>query len=564
MKSGCFLSLALLSGLTALYHQWFQRIVDPPHVWYVSFAAAVVCWLCIGALQHAWSLRKWIGAVRRCADGFEMHEGQLEAAAGRIELIGDPVIAPLSGKRCAFYEYEIFRVVRHHRKNSSPQTQEIVDFAGIGTAPAVIRTDERSVGLFGFPDLGELTNETVTSEGATQRARELVVGTEWEDCSGLRMFQGFSRMMQALGTSQDVTRRDWRMAAVRDCAWLQSGDVEDASSSYSPKLREKRVSEGREVVAIGPYVAESEGLVTLGVQNAQRIRIYSGTLAEVRRKLQSSRSASFWGAIVFLVLLHLASWGLLEAYRRSTSTQKAWASQFREAVQTDDLAKMRALLDRGFDVNTPLQGNGETALMEVENPQTTTLLIERGADVNRANEDGYTPLMRAVQQNRPEIAKQLIDAKADLNVRSKAYGTTALMVAVDSEREELVQMLRDAGAEDDIVRATNSEAISVDHPTFQLCEEYLAAMHARDGGRLKALSASTRPAKFDDVDWDLWHNTRPETPELLQGFVRGDDATVTVGGNAPRGNPAVWTYQLKLEQGQWRIVRERWHTRGVP
>ena len=137
MKPGCFLSLALLSGLTALYHQWFQQIVDPPWVWIASFIAALVIWLCIGALQNAWSIRKSAAAIRRHLDGLAPMDGQLEAAAGRIALHGDPILSPLTGTECAFYEYEIYRMVKQKSsKNGTTSTTKVVDFAGIGVTQA--------------------------------------------------------------------------------------------------------------------------------------------------------------------------------------------------------------------------------------------------------------------------------------------------------------------------------------------------------------------------------------------------------------------------------------------
>ncbi len=54
--------------------------------------------------------------------------------------------------------------------------------------------------------------------------------------------------------------------------------------------------------------------------------------------------------------------------------------------------------------------------------------IALGADVNAAEEDGTTPLMRAVHGGFPDIAKRLIGAGADVAARNR-YGVTALYLA---------------------------------------------------------------------------------------------------------------------------------------
>jgi ankyrin repeat protein len=51
--------------------------------------------------------------------------------------------------------------------------------------------------------------------------------------------------------------------------------------------------------------------------------------------------------------------------------------------------------------------------------------IALGADVNAAEEDGTTPLMRAVHGRFTDIAKRLIDSGADVTARNR-YGVTAL------------------------------------------------------------------------------------------------------------------------------------------
>ncbi len=74
--------------------------------------------------------------------------------------------------------------------------------------------------------------------------------------------------------------------------------------------------------------------------------------------------------------------------------------------------------------------------------------IKNGGDVNAKDKDGQTLLMRAVlpyTQNKNDLIKFLIEAKADVNVCS-ADGTTALMLACTIGNAEAVKLLINAKA----------------------------------------------------------------------------------------------------------------------
>ncbi len=74
------------------------------------------------------------------------------------------------------------------------------------------------------------------------------------------------------------------------------------------------------------------------------------------------------------------------------------------------------------------------------------LLIAAGADVNKANKYGNTPLYRAAWNGHTECAKLLIAAGADVNKADK-FGETPLYCAADKGRTECVKLLIAAGAD---------------------------------------------------------------------------------------------------------------------
>ncbi len=73
--------------------------------------------------------------------------------------------------------------------------------------------------------------------------------------------------------------------------------------------------------------------------------------------------------------------------------------------------------------------------------------IKNGGDVNHKNPYGGTAIMFAARANHIEIAKVLINAKADLNIHGTYAGTTALIWAAQHGSSEIVKLLVEAGAQ---------------------------------------------------------------------------------------------------------------------
>ena len=88
--------------------------------------------------------------------------------------------------------------------------------------------------------------------------------------------------------------------------------------------------------------------------------------------------------------------------------------------------------------------------------------IEAGTDIDMIDPtSGSTPLITAATFGRTKIAKALIDANADLDIKN-SEGSTALHAAAFFCRVEIVQMLIDAGANKSIRnnhRATPRESV---------------------------------------------------------------------------------------------------------
>jgi ankyrin repeat protein len=156
-----------------------------------------------------------------------------------------------------------------------------------------------------------------------------------------------------------------------------------------------------------------------------------------------------------------------------------------DAAMRGDLGAVRALMQKGADVNAP-QIDGATALhwavyrddvAAVEllleagakpdaanragatplsmaalfgHPQIVDRLLKAGADANATGPSGETMLMYAARNGNPAVLKLFVEAGVDVNAREPLRGTTALMWAVEQRHADAVQMLLASGADPSI------------------------------------------------------------------------------------------------------------------
>ena len=76
------------------------------------------------------------------------------------------------------------------------------------------------------------------------------------------------------------------------------------------------------------------------------------------------------------------------------------------------------------------------------------LLIENGADVNKEDKDGNTPLIEAVMGNNESIIRFLIENGADVNKENRK-GNTPLIETCDNykDNENIIRLLIENGAD---------------------------------------------------------------------------------------------------------------------
>lgn len=318
MKGGCYLTIALLTGLILGYQAILRPYAEPPELWICASIMGVLSWFCLGALWTAWSLAGTIRALGHAREGTQPRDGELTAVNGRLQPYEKPIVAPMSGKPCVLYEYEITRTQRTQK-----QTQKLVDFAGIGMAPCEIQTETDTIALLGYPDIEDFPSVTC-GPGTRARAREYMDTAAWKDCTGLNLLRGVREMWGALTSRGEDIREDYRMIGPKDCHWLGSeGETaeeqrqRDRRDDYHPTITEKRLDVGISVTALGIYRADSHALTTQTGTTLQRLQLLPGTIEQEYQKARSSRRAYLQGGLIGLIFFHAVAYGMLQLYLRS-------------------------------------------------------------------------------------------------------------------------------------------------------------------------------------------------------------------------------------------------------
>ena len=117
--------------------------------------------------------------------------------------------------------------------------------------------------------------------------------------------------------------------------------------------------------------------------------------------------------------------------RRSTGRRRAdGLRRCTSACENGHVDVARLLLDNGAEVNRAKK-DGATPLYiacEKGHVDAARLLLDKGADMNRAKENGVTPLFIACFNNHVDVARLLLEQGADVD-RAKEDGATPLYVA---------------------------------------------------------------------------------------------------------------------------------------
>ncbi|MEI0549047.1 ankyrin repeat domain-containing protein [Brachyspira intermedia] len=101
------------------------------------------------------------------------------------------------------------------------------------------------------------------------------------------------------------------------------------------------------------------------------------------------------------------------------------------AISKGDMKALEKLIKDDTDLNKQYDKITPLGLAAARNDKTMVkFLVEKGADINLEDGYGYTPLIKAMKYRNIDLAKNIIDLKADLNAVCSATGDTPLTYLV--------------------------------------------------------------------------------------------------------------------------------------
>jgi ankyrin repeat protein len=111
------------------------------------------------------------------------------------------------------------------------------------------------------------------------------------------------------------------------------------------------------------------------------------------------------------------------------------------AVEANDRAQLRGLLERFPDLVRTRGTNGNDLLGMAGDHALVALLLERGADPNRGNDYGWTKLHQAGYANDVELARLMLAAGAHTDLFARGDGGTPLVAALFWGHREVAPLL---------------------------------------------------------------------------------------------------------------------------
>jgi uncharacterized protein len=123
---------------------------------------------------------------------------------------------------------------------------------------------------------------------------------------------------------------------------------------------------------------------------------------------------------------------------------------FHSAIQASDRTAVIAFLDGGISVNEQIDPDRETALIVAATQgdlSIVKLLLERKADPNISDKNGFTPFYRALGLKHDDIA-DLLAMQPNLNLNQRGLKRVTLLITYASrDREDIVKSLIERGAD---------------------------------------------------------------------------------------------------------------------
>lgn len=130
----------------------------------------------------------------------------------------------------------------------------------------------------------------------------------------------------------------------------------------------------------------------------------------------------------------------------NTTDKYGFRNPLKEAVNKNNIEIARLLIESGANVNCCCLG--QSVLFETSDIEMAKLLIKNGADINAQDFTGFTVLHRASHLGKVEMVKFLIESGANIDILDRdcksALDMALPLIKTDLSRKEIVKLLIEA------------------------------------------------------------------------------------------------------------------------
>lgn len=177
-----------------------------------------------------------------------------------------------------------------------------------------------------------------------------------------------------------------------------------------------------------------------------------------------------------------------------------------KAVESRNRDILKFFIDSGTDVNCE-DDDGSWLHLAAKKSRTDAstfkILVDAGADLNKIDDYGHSPLNVAIYSKNFNIAKLLVDAGANLN--EDTAGNIPLRTAIWESNTRIFKLLLDAGADISVKKEKSTLLhLAVKNKNAEICELLLdkgADVNAKDGNELTPLCIAASRGEAEIIEY---------------------------------------------------------------